>query len=88
MMYNEFLAWSLQGNTDEFYSSMRWQGWEDDAKNTTINSAILIYPFLWAKECDLEKASKKIINLDEIIEVNYPRPKGRWLVPAQSCERS
>lgn len=70
MMYNEFLAWCLQGNTDEFYSTMRWQGWEDDAKNTTINTAILIYPFLWAEECDLKKASKKIINLDEMIEMN------------------
>lgn len=71
MMYNEFVAWCLQGNTDEFYSMMRWQNWKNEVKNTTINSAILIYPFLWAKECDVETSGKKIVNLDEIIELNF-----------------
>ena len=71
MMYNEFVAWSLQGNTDEFYSSMRWENWRDDVKDITMDSAILVYPFLWSKECDLQKASKKTIKLDEIIEMNF-----------------
>ena len=71
MMYNEFVAWSFQGNIDEFYSTMRWENWKDDVKNITLNSAILIYPFLWASECDLETASKSVVSLDEIIELNF-----------------
>jgi len=71
MQYNEFLAWSLQGDTDEFYSTMRWKNWEEDVKNIGINYALLIYPFLWAKECDIDKASKKKVSIDEIIKINF-----------------
>lgn len=59
MQYNEFLAWSMQGDIDEFYSTMRWYNWEEDVKKISINFALLIYPFLWAKECDIDKARKK-----------------------------
>ena len=71
MHYNEFLAWSMQGNIDEFYSTMRWDNWKEDVDNIGINYALLIYPFLWAKECDIEKASKKMVSIDEIIKINF-----------------
>ncbi|WP_051604831.1 DUF2625 family protein [Lachnobacterium bovis] len=51
MQYNEFLAWSMQGDIDEFYLTMRWNNWQEDIKNIGINYALLIYPFLWAREC-------------------------------------
>lgn len=31
---------------------------------------ILIYPFLWSKECNLETASKTIVSSDELIRMN------------------
>lgn len=71
MQYNEFLAWSMQGDIDEFYLTMRWNNWQEDIKNIGINYALLIYPFLWARECDIEKASKKMVNIDEIIKINF-----------------
>ena len=71
MQYNEFLAWTMQGNVDEFYSSMRWSGWKEDLKNVGINDALFIYPFLWAKECDIEKATKRIIDFEEIVGINF-----------------
>ena len=71
MKYNEFIAWTFQGNIDEFYATMRWKSWKKDVKGIEINKAILIYPFLWAKECDIETASKKIVTIDEIIEMNF-----------------
>ena len=71
MKYNEFLAWCFQGNIDDFYSTMRWENWKDDVMDINMNKAILIYPFLWAKECNIEKASRKIVDLDEIIELNF-----------------
>ncbi len=70
MQYNEFLAWSMQGDIDEFYSTMRWNNWKDDVKNIGINYALLIYPFLWARECDIEMASKKVVSIDELININ------------------
>ena len=71
MKYNEFLAWTFQGNIDEFYDTMRWKNWEEEVKGLEINKAILVYPFLWAKECDIENATKKIVAIDEIISMNF-----------------
>ena len=71
MMYNEFLAWTFQGNIDEFFNTMRWKNWEKDVESIDNDKAFLIYPFLWAKECDIETASKKIVSIDEIIEMNF-----------------
>ena len=75
MKYNEFLAWTFQGNIDEFYETMRWKNWKKDVKGIEVNKAILIYPFLWAKECDIETASKKIVAIDEVIEMNFEYSK-------------
>ena len=71
MQYNEFIAWCFKGNVDEFYASMRWKNWKEDVKDVGMNNAILIYPFLWAKECDIESATKKEVAIDEIIEMNF-----------------
>ena len=65
------IAWCLKGNVDEFYASMRWKNWKEDVKDVGMNNAILIYPFLWAKECDIESATKKEVAIDEIIEMNF-----------------
>ena len=70
MNYAEFVAWAIQGNTDEFYSSMRWNGWKEDCSKVGFEEMILIYPFLWSKECNLETASKTIVSSDELIRMN------------------
>ena len=36
-----------------------------------FNNGVLIYPFLWAKECNIETASKKISPLSEIIKIYF-----------------
>ena len=70
MNYAEFVVWAIQGNTDEFYSSMRWNGWKEDCSKVGFDEMILIYPFLWSKECNLETASKTIVSSDELIRMN------------------
>ena len=50
MNYAEFIAWAIQGNTDEFYSSMRWKCWKEDCSKAEFDEMILIYPSLWSKE--------------------------------------
>lgn len=70
--YSEFIAWLAQGNTMDFYKSYRWNGWEKDIENMDgFNNGVLIYPFLWAKECNIETASKKISPLSEIIKIYF-----------------
>lgn len=69
--YNEFLAWALQGNTDDFYSCMRWKNWKNDLKKIKYFEVVLIYPFLWAKECNIETANKNIVAFDEVMQINF-----------------
>lgn len=71
MKYSNFLAWAAQGNTSEFYESMRWDGWKHDCKKMELNAGYLIYPFLWAKECDINTASKKRVLFDELMSMNF-----------------
>ncbi|WP_332651500.1 DUF2625 family protein [Lysinibacillus sp. 54212] len=75
MQYSEFIAWAVQGNVDEFYSNMRWSTWKEDCKNVKFNEAILIYPFLWSNEIQLEKADKKIVPAEELLKINQEYSK-------------
>lgn len=68
--YAEFIAWAACGNTDEFYSGMRWETWVADCKNISFDKAFLIYPFLWSAECDLSAATKKVVPFIELKEMN------------------
>ena len=70
--YSEFIAWLAQGNTMDFYKPYRWNGWKKDIENMDgFNNGVLIYPFLWAKECNIETASKNISPLSEIIKIYF-----------------
>ena len=61
---------SLNGDTDKFYDTMKWNGWEQYADMTKFDQGILIYPFLWSKEVKIETASKNIVPFVELINVN------------------
>ena len=70
MNYSDFVAWLTQGNLSDYYSSMRWSDWRKDAESIAFDEGILIYPYLWAKECNIETASKSVVPLIEIINMN------------------
>lgn len=70
MKYSEFIAWLAQGNLVDFYSTMRWSNWQTDAESVSFDEGILIYPYLWAKECNIETASKRVVPLIEIVSMN------------------
>ena len=70
MKYSDFITWLVQGDLSDFYGSMRWRDWRKDAESVAFDEGILIYPFLWAKECNIETASKKVVSLVEIISMN------------------
>lgn len=70
MKYSEFIAWLAQGNLVDFYSTMRWSNWQMDAEAVSFDEGILIYPYLWTKECNIETASKRVVPLIEIVSMN------------------
>ena len=71
MNYFDFIVWSVQGNINDFYESMRWNNWRRDCKSLEFNMGYLIYPFLWATECDINTANKKVVLVDELINLNF-----------------
>ena len=71
MQYDDFLNWLFRGNLDKYYSTMRWQDWKKDCESVSFYQGILLYPFLWAKECDIETTSKKAVPINEIIGMNF-----------------
>lgn len=70
MNYVQFIAWILKGDTDDFYSDLRWKEWKDDCKNIDFDYVFLIYPFLWAKECNLMTANKIVVPFSELLDLN------------------
>ncbi len=70
MNYSQFFQWCMLGNVDEFYESLRWNGWKEIAQVVDFNNGILFYPFLWSKEFDINTVSKKIVPFDELFNIN------------------
>lgn len=70
MKYSQFIAWLAQGDLSGYYSSMRWTDWRKDAESVSFGKGILVYPYLWAKECNIETASKTVVPLSEILGMN------------------
>lgn len=68
--YSEFVSWLAQGETGEFYQSMRWENWRELSKNVEIDQGILIYPFLWSNEIVIQTATKKIVPFYELANIN------------------
>lgn len=68
--YAEFLSWACGSGLGEFYQSFLSEDIVSMSSEVNVNQAILIYPFLWAKECNLETADKKIVPLEELIAIN------------------
>lgn len=49
---------------------MRWENWEADCSKISFENVMHIYPFLWAKECNINTASKKIVPFNELFDLN------------------
>lgn len=70
MNYQQFLIWICTDEFIEFHSSFFWKDINNDISVLDENNAILVYPFLWANECELETASKKQISIIELLLLN------------------
>lgn len=68
--YYEFVRWTLSEKLKDFYSAFLWDHSEELINNLKLGQGILIYPYLWAKECDINTAVKKLVPYKEILEMN------------------
>ena len=69
--YGSFLTLCISTDKfDKFYESFRWKNFSEDCKKVGFDEGMLIYPFLWSKEIDIETADKKVVPIDELFNMN------------------
>ena len=68
--YEHFLQWVLCDDFEQFYISFCWDGIENTLNTIGENQAVLIYPYLWSEECDINTATKKLISFSELVKIN------------------
>ena len=73
--YAEFIAWACSENIKEFYKKFFCGNVEFLLKKVRGEEAILVYPFLWSKECNIENADKKVVPIEEIVALNIEYEK-------------
>ena len=64
--YTDFLHWALSPGIEKFYSDCRWPHWQDEVAKIPGDSALSIYPFLWAKGPAIEARSRKAVPVSEL----------------------
>ncbi|MCM1534909.1 MAG: DUF2625 domain-containing protein [Clostridium sp.] len=69
--YEEFIEWAVKGNINEFYQQFLWNGFDEMISKVSPDEGVFVYPFLWAKECDVNTAFKKIVPYRDILVTNY-----------------
>ena len=49
LFHSAFVAWTFEGDLDDFYGAMRWPGWEQDASAIMGDQTFSMVPPLWTK---------------------------------------
>jgi len=68
---SQFLYWCIHGDTDTFYASFRWEGWQEELSHLGCDEGMAFYPFLWAQAESLESRTRRIVPMEEIIRLEF-----------------
>jgi hypothetical protein len=71
MSYSEFFVWALGPKLDQFYATLRWDSWRDEAKSLSGDRVISFYPFLWAKGPSLGERPRSPVPISEFFASTY-----------------
>lgn len=69
--YSQFIYWCIQGDTDTFYVNYRWNNWEEEVKDISLDNGVAFYPFLWTDADSIESRTRKQIPMSEIIGLEF-----------------
>ena len=70
--HSAFLQLMLAGKIGEFYESLRWVGWEEEAEAVGGNQSICVAPPLWSAESrPIEKTKRAIVPLSETLDLHF-----------------
>ncbi len=75
--YTAFLQWALSAdNLAQFYSSLRWPGWQTEIASLTGDQGVLVYPFLVAAGPPIADRSRSPVPMAELygLLIDFPVP--------------
>ncbi len=71
MGYSQFLLFCFESDMNDFYTGMRWKGWEQEVSNLNPDHSISFFPFLWTEQAnDIEQIHRKAIPIEEVYNFN------------------
>lgn len=59
--YTDFFAWCLTPQLAEFYSALRWDGWEIEVNSVPYDACYNFVPFLWTKEGSIGQSDRRAV---------------------------
>lgn len=69
--YSQFLLFCFETNMNDFYETLRWEGWQKDLSDLKPDYTYSFYPFLWTKQgADINKVTRKVIPVEEVYNFN------------------
>lgn len=70
--HSTFLEQMLDEKASAFYESLRWKGWEEEARAVGGTQSLCVAPPLWAAESrPLEKTKRAIVPLSETLDLHF-----------------
>lgn len=80
--YADFIPWVFSESFEEYHAAFFWRDMEQMLPTLSADQGVLIYPFLWSKQSNLQTATKKAVPLEELLRLNadyettlYGKPK-------------
>jgi hypothetical protein len=64
--YNDWLAWALSDDMEDFYENLRWRGWSKEVKALEPHQGLLIEPSLWQKGPALSRRTRTPVPIVEL----------------------
>jgi hypothetical protein len=67
--YGVWLSWLASGATAQFYESLRWPDWQEEAAALRLDQGLTVYPFLCTKEArqDMAATTRSAAPIDQVI---------------------
>lgn len=73
--YGEFLVFCFDSDLNKFYKGLRWSTWDQFIANLDGTKTYSFRPYLWQKDTDIEKSSRKLVGIEEMYRFNILKSK-------------
>ena len=68
--HGDFVAWALSDRVSDFYSDLRWDGWEADAAAVPLDHGLAVYPPLFSTQSHIGTPGRSRVPWEELVAFN------------------